>query len=232
MIKLIISICIVVISNLAVAKETLFDLPKIEENAEIEAEELFKEGKYKESLEIYLSLAKIGDKYSQYMVSLQFFNGLGIKKDKLKAYGWANLARRVKSKEIRDYYHQVKSTIAKDELVKAETIKAELSEKYSDLVIAMRLKRMIRNTIPKCGGSRIRGNCSFVKHYCFNNGSQKSYDKCLREVALRDPKVIRKLKHDLAKTDEYIELKLQAGGSVTVKELESPEKDKGETKEK
>lgn len=232
MIKLILSICILLITNLSVAKETLFDLPKIEENAEIKADELFEKEQFEKSFKLYLSLAKIGDKYAQYMVSLQYFHGLGIEKDTLKAYGWANLAKRSKTKEMKDYYYHVKSSIGESDSLRAETIKAELSEQYSDLVIAMRLKRMIRNTIPKCGGSRIRGNCSFIRHYCVDNGSQQSYDKCLREVALRDPKVIRNLKHDLAKTDEYIEFKLQTGGSVTVKELGSQEQDKGQTEEK
>jgi hypothetical protein len=91
---------------------------------------------------------------------------------------------------------------------------------------------MIRNTIPECGGSRIRGNCSFIKHYCVDGGSQQSYENCLREVSLRDPKVIRALKQDLAKTDTYIENKLLTGGSVTVEEVNSSEEEPSETEEK
>jgi len=231
MVKLIISVCILFAANFSTAKETLFDLPEIEENIEEKVDELFKQGNYKESFEIHLSLAKLGYKYSQYMVSLQYFYGLGVEKNSLQAYGWANLARRSKSKEVNDFYNMVKSSISEQDLLLSENIKAELSKKYSELVIAKRLQRMIKNTIPKCTGSRLRGACSgFIQHMCIDNGSQESYNKCLREVNLRDPKVIRGLKEALAKTNQYIEFKLQTEGSVIIKE--SAEQDRTENQHK
>ena len=229
MTKTLIILMILSFSWVADSRETLFDLPEIEENAEAKADKLFDDGKYQESFQTYLPLAKLGDKYSQYMVSVQYLNGLGIEKDSLQAYGWANLARRSKTKEIKDYYEQLKSTISPEDEEEAEKIKLELSEKYNDLAIAMKLKRMIRNTIPKCTGSRIRGNCSFIKHFCVDSGSQKSYENCLREVNLRDPKVIRGLKQDLAKTDAYIEQKLLKGGTVTVEEVDNSKSEETET---
>lgn len=221
-----------VFSSLAYAKDTLFDLPKIEKNAEEKADQLFDDGRYQESFDVYLSLAKLGDKYSQYMVSLQYLNGLGTEQDTLLAYGWANLARRSKTEEIKEYYAELKSQLDPEIKKEAEKIKLQLSEKYNDLAIAVKLKKMIRNTIPECVGSRIRGNCSFVKHYCVDSGSQQSYENCLREVSLRDPKVIRALRQDLAKTKAYIEHKLLKGGTVTIEEVDSSNQDKSETEEK
>lgn len=212
-------------SGLLYGKDTLFDLPKIEENAEEKADELFAQGHYQESFDAYLSLAKLGDKYSQYMVSVQYLNGLGVGKDHLQAYGWANLARRSKAEEIQKYYQQVKSKIGAGEQESAEKIKLQHYEKYNDLAIAMKLKRMIRNTIPKCTGSRIRGNCNFLKIYCVENGFKQSYESCFREQQLRDWKVVRGLRQDLAKTKAYIENKLLKDGTVTVEEVESSEEE-------
>ena len=230
--KVLISIGLMFVINVSVAKQTLFDLPRVEEDAEIKADEFFEQGSYERAFELYLSLAKYGDKYSQYMVSLQYLNGMGVEKDIIQAYGWASLARRSPSPEVKEFYQQVQQTIVEKDKEKAEQVKIELSEEYSDLAIAMKLKRMIKNTIPECTGSRIRGNCSFIRHYCIDGGSQQSLDKCIREVKLRDPKVIRALKHDLARTNKYIEHKLSTAGSVTSKEVEAPEQETTETEEK
>lgn len=230
--RLLIFVCILFLTSFSMAKETLFDLPELDENIEEKVDNLFKKGKYKESFEIHLSLAKLGYKYSQYMVSLQYFYGLGIEKNSLQAYGWANLARRSKSKEVDDFYNMIKSNIPEKDLLLSENIKAELSKQYSELVIAKRLQRMIKNTIPKCTGSRIRGICSgFIRHVCIENGSQESYNNCLREVNLRNPKVIRGLREALAKTNEYIELKLQTEGTVTIKETAEQDNKKQETQQ-
>lgn len=225
-------VSLILFTTITSANETLFNLPRVEKDAEQKADEYFEQGNYKAAFNQYLSLAKYGDKYSQYMVSFHYLNGLGVEKDALQAYGWASLARRSQSDEIKSFYQQVEQVIPDNDKQKAETIKVELSEKYSDLAIAMNLKKRIRNTIPECTGSRIRGNCSFIQHYCVDNGSQKSLEKCWREVSLRDPKVIRALKQDLARTNRFIDHKLATGGSVISTEVESPEQEQPETEEK
>lgn len=230
--KVLIIVSLILFVTISAAKETLFDLPKVEKGAENKADESFGQGNYQAAFEQYLSLAKYGDKYSQYMVSLQFLNGLGVEKDILQAYGWASLAKRSQSPEVKTFYLQVQQAIPDAEKQQAEKVRIELSEQYSDLAIAMNLKKMIRNTIPECTGSRISGNCSFIQHYCVDSGSQKSLDKCFREVSLRDPKVIRALKKDLARTNKFIEHKLATGGSVISTEVESPEQEQPETEEK
>ncbi|GAA0205562.1 hypothetical protein GCM10009123_11290 [Kangiella japonica] len=230
--KVLIIVSLILFPTITSAKETLFDLHRVEEGAEKKADEYFEQGNYQAAFEQYLSLAKYGDKYSQYMVSFHYLNGLGVKKDILQAYGWAGLARRSPSLEIKRFYQQVQEAVPDAEKHQAEKVKIDLSEQYSDLAIAMNLKKMIRNTIPECTGSRIRGNCGFIQHYCVDSGNQKSLDECLRKVSLTNPNVIRALKQDLARTNRFIEQKLATGGSVISTEVESPEQEQPETEEK
>ncbi|MBV34758.1 MAG: hypothetical protein CMP47_04790 [Rickettsiales bacterium] len=230
--KMSVLIILILFTTITSAKETLFDLPKVEEGAEKKADEYFEQGDFQAAFKQYLSLAKYGDKYSQYMVSFHYLNGLGVEKDIHQAYGWASLARRSPSPEIKRFYQEVEQAVPDAETQQAEKVKIELYEQYSDLAIAMNLKKMIRNTLPECTGSRIRGNCGFVRQYCIDSGSQKSLDECLRNVSLTNPNVIRALKQDLARTNRFIEHKLATGGSVISTEVESPEQEQPETEEK
>lgn len=56
------------------------------------ADQLLKEGKHKEALEIYEGLAKLGDDASQFNAGLIYYKGIGTNIDYQKAFNYFNLA--------------------------------------------------------------------------------------------------------------------------------------------
>lgn len=200
--------------------DTVIDLELPSKEVAKEADSLFKKAEYEAAIPLYFSLAEIGDKYSQYKLAIIYQNGLGVSEDIRKAYGWAYLARENKNPELMEYYQSVAAQIIEADLEKAEFVKEELYGRYSNLRLARKFRNMVKKSIPKCSGSRIRGNCTTVKVYCVSESSESTKEKCRKQALLRKPYALRELKQKLLLVNQYLEDELQRKTKITVDRVE------------
>ena len=137
----------------AASKPSAFEMEK--ENAD----NYYDNQDYKKAKSAYTKLARKGDKYSQFRLSLIFLDGLSGKADISQAYGWATLAAQVRHPGLLAYRDLVFNEIPENGKRKAIAKADKLMLRYSDFVIAekavMRTKRDLRN----CTGSRLGRSC-------------------------------------------------------------------------
>lgn len=107
---------------------------------------------YGKAFKRYKSLAKIGDSFSQYQLSLMYLNGQGTKVKENEAYGWSLLAAQTGDEKMISFSTDLLSTI--DNKTKAESVANKLMNKYGREALAERSLRLAsRKHI--CTGSRL-----------------------------------------------------------------------------
>ena len=214
-------------AGVAFAKPTLFDLyvPTTEELQQ--ADNDFNNKKYSQAYIQYHKFAKSGDKFAQYRLSFMLHKGLGIEKDPVQALAWAKLAIEDNTK-YHQHYDLLLQNAEPNELEKLNEVFHEYRNKYSNLALAVDLRSRIRNTLPRCTGSRIPGNmqaCLDSMPSCSMSVSGTHFrdlgDDCKKQVLLRQPENLQALQSKLREVNSFIELEILRVGNVTVKEVEN-----------
>ncbi len=193
-------------------------------NDEIQvAENHFNNKDYNKAFKASQSLAKRGDQYSQYKISLMYFLGLGVEKDIYKAYGWAFLSNLSNNITYKNNFSSIKNSLSPEQLKVAEQEKVAIFSDYNNVRVSQRIRNAIKKDLPKCTGSRIRGSltaCAPQNISCgatlpdgsfFEGGSE-----CYEAAAKRDPLYIANMKTNIKTMNKFIEAELEKLGTVTV----------------
>ena len=90
---------------------------------------------YKAAFGEFMSMAKLGEKRSQFNLGVMYFHGQGVKQDKYSAFAWIKLATESETldQNEKQIFDLVKKSI--DDQDKASKIYQELSQKYSSSVL-------------------------------------------------------------------------------------------------
>lgn len=194
----------------------------IKEEDVTQAEQYFAQGDYAKSKNLYLKLAGAGDKYAQYVLSIIALEGLVGEPNLMEAYAWAKVAKESSNTMIKKHFETVSKLVKdpnEDEVLK---VSSEIYSRYSNLAVARRYLNRLRKELPKCTGSRIRGNitaCNRIGVVCeptLLNPSAR--EECLKFIAKIQPENMKKMKSQINQLEVYVsELELQAG-SVTISE--------------
>ena len=93
------------------------------------AENYYNQAEYTKSFNEYHKLAKLGNIRAQYRIALMLFDGIGVKKNTVKAYAWSRTAGSSKSstKELSD---KIAKTLSSHELVEANTLSNKFISNY------------------------------------------------------------------------------------------------------
>ncbi|ACV26246.1 tetratricopeptide repeat protein [Kangiella koreensis] len=203
----------------------------INESDIAKADELFKNEQYQESQQLYSKLAKAGDKYAQYILSVVYLNGLTGEKDLQKAYAWARVAKENGNKELSKHFDHINSLISpeqKDQIVKSSS---DIYRQYSNLGIAENFLSYLKDEFPKCTGSRLQVNvnaCERIQVTCNINsvwGANtipdivSSFGKdCLEFAAKIQPENLKKMKAGIELMEEYIQEERKKGTVIISEE--------------
>lgn len=195
------------------------------------ADELFQKEQYEESQELYSKLAKAGDKYAQYILSVIYLNGLTGEKDLQKAYAWARVAKEDSSEELSKHFDHIQSLIPpeqKEHIVKSST---DIYRQYSNLGIAENYLAYLKDEFPKCTGSRLKVNvnaCERVQVACNINsvwGGNTIPDlvstfgkDCLEFAAKIQPENLKKMKAGIDLMEKYIQEERKKGTVIITEE--------------
>lgn len=203
----------------------------INESDIAKADELFQNEQYEESQQLYSQLAKAGDKYSQYILSVIYLNGLTGEKNLGRAYAWARVAKEDGSKELSQHFDYIKSLIPpeqKEQIVKSST---DIYRQYSNLGVAENYLAHLKDEFPKCTGSRLKVNvnaCERVQVACNINsvwGGNTIPDlvstfgkDCLEFAAKIQPENLKKMKAGIDLMEEYIQEERKKGTVIITEE--------------
>lgn len=203
----------------------------INESDIAKADKLFQREQYKESQELYSKLAKAGDKYAQYILSVIYLNGLTGEKDLQKAYAWARVAKEDSSEELSKHFDHIQSLIPpeqKEHIVKSST---DIYRQYSNLGIAENYLAYLKDEFPKCTGSRLKVNvnaCERVQVACNINsvwGGNTIPDlvstfgkDCLEFAAKIQPENLKKMKAGIDLMEKYIQEERKKGTVIITEE--------------
>ncbi|MCW9029773.1 MAG: hypothetical protein OQJ80_12630 [Kangiella sp.] len=196
-----------------------------------QAEELFQKAQYKDSHQLYTKLAKAGDKYAQYILSIIYLNGLTGEKSLEKAYAWAKVAKENGSKKLVAHFDHVKTLIPPDQKQQIVSSSSEIYRQYSNLGIAERHLAYLKKEFPKCTGSRLSVNvnaCERIKVSC-NISSVwggntipnlvSSFGKdCVEFVAKIQPENLKRMKANIDLMEEYIQQERKKGTVIISEE--------------
>ena len=146
------------------------------------AEDLFQHGDFKRAHFIYLNeLAPIGDKYAQYMIGYMHFYGLGMDQDPVLASAWYRLAAERGAPEFVHVRDNLISKFGDSDLARSDANYVELRQKYSDIVLRMKLVRRDFEMLDDITtGTRIGRTTSPVQVYQLGKNrslSREAYDE-------------------------------------------------------
>ena len=114
---------------------------------------------YKKAKSAYTKLARKGDKYSQFRLSLIYLDGLSGKADISEAYGWATLAAQVRHPGLLAYRDLVYEEIPDNGKRKAIAKADKYMLRYSDFVLAEKAVQRTKRDLRNCTGSRLGRSC-------------------------------------------------------------------------
>lgn len=214
MLKAILLILLLTANHLSLAKSKSAYL--ITDEDITRAAQYFKKGLYAEAQAIYLNLASAGDKYAQYVLSVIELQGLVEKPDLIKAYAWAKVAKENSNEQLKKHFEKVSKLVVNPNDEKLLKVSSDIYSKYSNIGVAQRYLRHLKNELPRCTGSRLRGNlsaCGRTKVSCDPNVIAKgARESCLEFVAKIRPENLKRMKNDIDKLQTYIkELKQRTG---------------------
>ena len=157
------------------------------DRTQAKVETLYKRGDYKRAHFIYSNeLARLGDKYAQYMTGYMYLNGQGVAEDKVKASAWYRIAAERRVPEFMAVRDQLMRTLNDDQRAESDELYIELRQEYSDMVIIMGLlTKDLKGLKQSRTGSRLSsGNSSSVMVIDPNTGIPTPADQ-IRNRALR-----------------------------------------------
>ncbi|WP_251359346.1 hypothetical protein [Kangiella sp. TOML190] len=184
-------------------------------------EKLYKEKKYSEAFPIYQKLAKAGDKYAQYKLSLMYLLGQGADVNFEKSYSWAFVAKESKEKHVVALFNKLDKAMLDENRSQYEDSAINLYMRYNDLEVSERALKALKKEFPNCTGSRLKsiGACRNIRVMCkgyFGDGGAQRYlfmpDSCEDFLVKIHPDNLKALKNVIHKMELRIqELKMKRG---------------------
>ena len=161
------------------------DSPTLRQQAK--AEELYRAGHWERAYFIYVNdLAAIGDKYAQYMAGYMCLNGKGMPRDPVRASAWYRLAAERGAPEFVEVRDQLLESMSEESREASDEMFIALRQKYSDLVLALRLLRHERDELDKRPtGSRLAASSSSITIIDPSTGMTITRSEYLRRVEAR-----------------------------------------------
>ena len=102
-------------------------------------ESLYAKGEFRRAHFIYKSeLARVGDKYAQYMAGYMYLTGTGVPADQARAAAWYRLAAERGKPEYVAVRDELLASLGSEERERALAYYGELRREYSDLAVALR----------------------------------------------------------------------------------------------
>jgi len=147
--------------------------------SQLKAEALYERGDFRRSLFIYENeLARLGDKYAQYMTGYMYLMGQGASPDPVLASAWYRLAAERKAPEFVAVRDQLLATMNAEQQARSDALYLSLRKQRSDLVIVMQLLMDdLESLQAETTGSRVSGGSSSVMVIDPNTGSPISIDQ-------------------------------------------------------
>ncbi|RDX36452.1 hypothetical protein DZA50_05155 [Kangiella sp. HD9-110m-PIT-SAG07] len=218
MIKQLALISILAFSLSATAKPKSVYIIKDDDIAQ--AAQYFKEGQYSKAQAMYLDLASAGDKYAQYVLSVIELQGLVEEPNLIKAYAWAKVAKESNNGKLKEHFDKVAELVTNPNEEQLLSVSSDIYRKYSNLGVSKRYYSYLRGEMPRCTGSRLRGNisaCRRIRVSCDPNMLTKTArEACLEFVAKIQPENLKRMKNDLDQLKTFVKELEQSTGSVTV----------------
>ena len=158
---------------------------------QIKAEGLYEKGDFKRAHFIYSSeLARLGDKYAQYMTGYMYLMGQGVAEDPVRASAWYRMAAERRSPEFVAVRDELLSTLSTEERARSDALYLELRRELSDIVIVMKLlEDDLEDLQTETTGSRVAARSSAVIVIDPDTGAPMSADhyrnRILRTVQTR-----------------------------------------------
>ena len=118
---------------------------------------------YKEALKYFEVGAYYADKLSQLSIGLMHLNGEGVPKDAALAYAWIDLAAERGYPDFVATRDRIKNELTPAQLEQAQTLRAQLAQKYADAVAKPRMEHQLHLGAAQMTGSRT-GFDSGVQH--------------------------------------------------------------------
>ena len=126
------------------------------------ADNYFVEKKYKKARPIYFDLARIGDRFSQYRLSLYSLQGLTGKVDLPESFAWAELAAQGDNQQLQQHKEGVWAKMTVEQQKQAATLAIKYLDQYSDHSIARQALDKSKKELRSCTGSRLGSSCEQV----------------------------------------------------------------------
>ena len=145
------------------------------------AEGLYMQGHWERAHFIFVNeLARIGDKYAQYMAGYMYLNGQGVPRDTITASAWYRLAAERGVPEFAAVRDQLIESLSQSELAQSDARYVELRKQYSDLVLALQVLRRERRFLRSdMTGSRLGGGASPVTVIVPRSGTSMTREEFL-----------------------------------------------------
>lgn len=203
-------------------------------DTQAEADRLFDEGKYRLAYYKYRDLARRGDSFSQYRVSILYLSGKGVDKNLNSAYSWAALAAQSKNEELVSYRNTVFDAIPERDREKAQRQADKLMDRWGNAALAREASKQAKRNLRGCTGSRLGTTCEFVYAGSMPTGvaiaaaggvtapangraaSGKGTESQDLSAATRDVEYYQNLRETVKQLDQHI----AADGNVEIGELE------------
>lgn len=139
---------------------------------------------FKKAFDGYSLLAMYNDKVAQYRLAFMYNHGLGVEKDLVKAYAWAQLSKESQPIDQDEYqevyvnlYKHISTQLDEPQRKQAELLATHYHSKYSFSAVAQRARNFIRKAKIKCRGSLL-GICSRASRTVVGNFSDSGNPSC------------------------------------------------------
>lgn len=149
-------------------------------------EALFEAGDYERAMFIYKhELAPLGDKYAQYMIGYMYLTGAGVDEDPVTASAWYRLAAERANPEFMAVRDQLLDSLSDTQKRRSDEAFIDLRQRYSDIVILVRLIREDLQSLAARTGSRTLGTSGQVMIVDPRTGFGTSGEDLVRQLRQR-----------------------------------------------
>lgn len=126
------------------------------------ADSAFSTGHHRKAYDTYLTLARLGDQFSQYRIAFMLQNGMGVPRDLTKALAWAYVAAEKRTQPALDQYESIKAAMSDEQWQAAEPLAMQYLKDYGVSASSRRAYNIIRRQLRQCTGSRLGARCDRV----------------------------------------------------------------------
>ncbi|MDA3934951.1 MAG: hypothetical protein PF630_11600 [Gammaproteobacteria bacterium] len=127
-----------------------------------QTDRLYAHGDYDNAFPRYLTMAKYGDKFSQYRLAVMYELGRGVDKDLIQAFAWSYVAAETGHKQFKDYHKAVRAQLIPEQINSAKQITRDYQIDYGMYAAADNANSVVNKTLKSCTGSRVGARCDRV----------------------------------------------------------------------